>query len=264
MTPVILKTLSEIEAKHSVHIQYAIESGSRAWGFESRDSDYDIRFVYTRRLSEYLTVLPRRDVIENSDIKHPDPEALLDFAGWDIRKFLGLVSKSNPVAFEWMQSPIAYRAVDAWPEIYRRLCPFFSPRAAMLHYLSMTRHNYREHMRDGASPSVKLKKYLYITRPLLCCLWMEQRPNGGPPPMLFLQVLADVQIDRGVTQALCDLVARKRAAEELDDGAAIPEINRFIDTELWRLPMVAQQMPAPTGNAADLDALLCASILRTA
>lgn len=253
MRELITAQLAAIEHQRDVRMLYAIESGSRAWGFESTDSDFDVRFVYLGKTSSYLTVLPRRDSIENDEVQHPN--SLLDFAGWDFRKFLGLVHKSNPVAFEWMQSPMSYRVDPRWAEVVAALRPFFSPKAAMHHYLSMARHNYREHMRDGQSPSVKLKKYLYITRPLMCCRWIERAPEAGPPPMPFNDVMDGADIDTELRAALSDLVARKKAGEELDEGPAIPHINRFIDTELWRLRLLADKAAVGSGSLTALDAL---------
>jgi uncharacterized protein len=254
ITSFIKPTLGQIEQARSVKIWFAVESGSRAWGFESTDSDYDVRFIYLSPLRDYLTVFPRRDVIENADVVSPDP--LLDFSGWDLRKFLGLVTKSNPVCFEWMQSPIVYQEAEIWSQVRTLVVPFFSPKAAMHHYLSMARHNYREHMRDGTSPSVKLKKYLYITRPLLCCRWIERDPEAGPPPMPFMDALAAAGVSDELRGAIDHLVERKKAAEELDEGPAVPCINRFIDTELARLPAIANTMREGRGNIRDLDAFL--------
>jgi len=250
-TDLIQPTLQRIERERAVKIWFAVESGSRAWGFESTDSDYDVRFIYLSPLSDYLTVFPRRDVIENADVLSPDP--LLDFSGWDFRKFLGLVTKSNPVCFEWMQSPIVYQEADIWSHVRKLVVPFFSPKTAMHHYLSMARHNYREHMRDGASPRVKLKKYLYITRPLLCCRWIERDPTAGPPPMPFIDALAAANVSVELRREIDQLVERKKAAEELDEGPAVPCINQFIDAELKRLPAVADAMPEGRGNIRDLD-----------
>ena len=254
ITSHIPPTLAQIEKDRAVKIWFAVESGSRAWGFESTDSDYDVRFIYLSPLKDYLTVYPRRDVIENCDITSPDP--LLDFSGWDLRKFLGLVSKSNPVCFEWMQSGIVYKEEPIWKRVRELIVPFFSPKAAMHHYLSMTRHNYREHMRDGSSPKVKLKKYLYITRPLLCCRWIERDPTAGPPPMPFIDALNAANLPSELRAAVDDLVARKKAAEEIDEGPAIPVINQFIDAELARLPAIANAMPEGRGDIRDLDAFL--------
>lgn len=60
----IIELLHSIEAEHGVKVLYACESGSRAWGFASPDSDYDVRFVYVRPLEDYLSLVPVRDVIE--------------------------------------------------------------------------------------------------------------------------------------------------------------------------------------------------------
>lgn len=193
-------------------------------------------------------------MIENGDVVNDNP--LLDFSGWDLRKYLGLITKSNPVAFEWLRSTISYHESDLWSAVRHAAHPFFSPKAAMHHYLSMARHNYREHMRDGMAASVRLKKYLYITRPLLCCRWIERGPTAGPPPMPFAEVLDADSLEPEVTRALADLVVRKRRGEELDEGSAIPCINRFIDTELWRLRTVADGMPVGTGKVGDLDRVL--------
>jgi len=102
MTKIIQKKLLQIEKEHSVKILYAVESGSRAWGFESTDSDYDVRFIYANPKNWYLNILPKRDVIE-----YPINDEF-DYSGWDLRKALFLLNKSNPVLFEWLKSPIVY------------------------------------------------------------------------------------------------------------------------------------------------------------
>lgn len=48
MTKQILKELAQIEKESKVKIIFAVESGSRAWGISSKDSDNDIRFVFVR------------------------------------------------------------------------------------------------------------------------------------------------------------------------------------------------------------------------
>lgn len=249
----ITSTLQRIENTRDVRILFAVESGSRAWGFESKDSDYDVRYVYIHPAATYLSVMPFRDVIENGDVGRLEP--LLDFSGWDLRKFLQLIAKSNPVAFEWLQSPVVYFESERWHQVEHAVRPFFSAKRAMHHYLSMARHNYREHMRDGTSSHVRLKKYLYITRPLLCCRWMEASPNAGPPPMEFEEVMAGAGIDQNLAAELRALVERKRAGDELDEGAANPRINQFIDTELWRLRLVADAASPGAGRPEDLDRL---------
>ena len=102
----IRSELSAIEREHGVKIVLAMESGSRAWGFPSQDSNYDVRFIYLRPVEDYLTVVPRRDVIERP------VDAVLDVNGWDIRKAVALMLKSNAVLQEWLSSPVRYIEIE--------------------------------------------------------------------------------------------------------------------------------------------------------
>lgn len=97
-------TLVDLEIRENIRILWAVESGSRAWGFPSPDSDYDVRFVYVRPLEWYLSLNPGRDVVELPIVDE------LDVAGWDLRKALRLLVKANPALLEWLSSPIVYRA----------------------------------------------------------------------------------------------------------------------------------------------------------
>ena len=247
------KILENVERTYPVRVLFVAESGSRAWGFSSPDSDYDVRFVYVSTMNEYFTVNPRRDVIERDEILTADSQ--MDLSGWDVRKFLQLLGKSNPACFEWLQSQLVYRETEEWAWVRQMARPFFSPKAAMHHYLSMARHNYREHMRDGQAPSVKLKKYLYITRSLLCARWLTIYPTGGPPPMPFEDVLRASQIPNDLSRDLRVLVEMKKNGYELEEGPAVPRINEFIDTELSLGPSVADQLPGGCGNPRSLDSL---------
>ena len=249
----IESTLRHLEHEHRLEVLFAVESGSRMWGFASPNSDYDVRFVYRRRPKHYLTVTPKDDpdlVLAEGDI---------DAVGWDIRKFLRLVGGSNPAAFEWLTTDACYRR---HPEFYDRLgamWEFFSPFKLGHHYLSMARHNYREHMRDGASPSVRLKKYLYITRPLLCLHWLnENNGSGCMPPMKFDELLWGVS-DRNGVLAFCPradldaLAAAKRAGDELAEGPAIPAINEFIDETFRKGPEMIATLDKPNPDFERLD-----------
>ncbi len=235
---------------------FAAESGSRAWGFESPDSDFDVRFVYQKPLEWYLRVHEPRDVIESLGA---DP--VMDYSGWELRKFFRLLAKSNPSCFEWLQSDIVYAELEEWG-VVRQLAPrFFSAKAAGHHYLSMAKHNYHEHMRDGDSPSVRLKKYLYITRPLLCCRWLEAHRMEGPPPMRFMRLLdEDLSLTTEVFDALVGLRARKMAGDELAEGAAVPCLNAFIDHELDRFRAVIDEFPTASADIRELDEVLYSSV----
>lgn len=134
MRDVILGELEKIEREHDVKIIMACESGSRAWGFPSQDSDYDVRFIYVNRPEWYLSIGERRDVIE------VPVNGLLDINGWDIRKSLRLMRKSNVALSEWMVSPIRYRILQRHYDRLRKLSEIaFMPESACHHYLSMAR-----------------------------------------------------------------------------------------------------------------------------
>ena len=210
-----------------MRVFYACESGSRAWGFPSKDSDYDVRFLYAHPRPWYLSidVERKRDVIERPITDE------IDLSGWDLRKALQLFRKSNPPLLEWLQSPLIYREETEVAAQFRGLIPrYYSPRKALYHYLHMARGNYKDYLKGE---EVWIKKYFYVLRPLLAILWIEA--DLGAVPMEF-----DPLVDRLVTapalrQAIEDLLAVKRAGDEVGRGPRIPPISDFIERELERL-----------------------------
>ena len=171
----IAKTLTRIENDYEVEILFAIESGSRAWGLESTDSDYDVRFVYRHKPNWYFNVLPKRDVIELPIV------GIDDYSGWDIRKALFLLNKSNPVLFEWLRSPIVYSEETTETDLLRKAAgEYFSPISSIYHYLHMATGNNREYLQGS---QVKIKKYFYVLRPLFACMWIEDRNDYSMYPM---------------------------------------------------------------------------------
>lgn len=162
-----------------MQILYAVESGSRAWGFASPDSDFDIRFIYVRRRDWYLSVQKRRDVLEA--MVPPD----LDFAGWDLPKALLLLRKSNPSIFEWLASPFVYREKRKFMTEFRELAAqCLSLHACFKHYLSMSSGNWQS---TFVSDSAPLKKYLYVLRPIFACRWIDR--YRSVPPVEFSRLL---------------------------------------------------------------------------
>ena len=157
--------LHAIEEKEHVRILYAVESGSRAWGLASPDSDYDVRFLYVRPMEEYLRLDSPRDVIEWQ------LDEVLDINGWDLRKALVQFQKGNATLFEWAGSPIAYRTSEAWQEIYRAARPYFSVKRAVYHYYGTARNTYLQYLQGEM---VRYKKYFYALRPLLAARYIEE------------------------------------------------------------------------------------------
>lgn len=237
--------LSRIEQEEEVVVVYACESGSRAWGFESQDSDYDVRFLYLHPTSWYLSIGDRPDVIE----KPVDGD--LDVSGWDLRKALNLFRKSNPPLLEWLQSPIVYREKSSIRQRIVGLMPeYYSPRSCLYHYLHMAQGNFRQYLKDN---TVWVKKYFYVLRPILACLWIEA--GLGVVPMEF-QELVDTTVNGvDLLDAISVLLARKKAGDELDRGPRIPIIGAFIERELERLSGENPAPPAVSSDPTRLDQL---------
>ena len=150
--------LNAIEEKENLTILLAVESGSRAWGFASPDSDYDVRFIYIRPQEFYLKLEKRKDVCEWA------LDETLDINGWDFDKTLRLLRSSNPTLFEWMSSPIVYRKHPAFDSLMVNVHEYFMSIPGLHHYLHMAEGNYREFLKGDI---VKLKKYFYVIRPIL-------------------------------------------------------------------------------------------------
>ena len=221
----ILERLAAIEREHGVGIVYACESGSRAWGFASPDSDYDVRFVYARDLDWYLSfdVERQRDVIECPIVDD------LDCNGWDIRKALHLFTRTNGALLEWLHSPIGYVERGDFAQSLRRLAPrCFDATALCYHYHHMARSNARGYL---FTEEVRLKKYFYVLRPLLAIRHIER--GLGIPPVRF-DPLVNAVAPSSIRPSIAELLERKRKTSELGTGKPIPEIDCFVRTELER------------------------------
>lgn len=219
--------LNTIEREENVRIFYACESGSRAWGFPSADSDYDVRFLYVHPTTWYLSidVETRRDVIER-----PINDQL-DVVGWDLRKALKLFRKSNPPLLEWLNSPIVYEERFGIAEQLRTLLPeYYSPTASFYHYLHMAQGNFRDYLRGEA---VWIKKYFYVLRPLLAMRWIEA--GRGVVPMEFAILVDQMVPQADVRREINTLLERKKQGQELDREPRIAAISEFIEQELERL-----------------------------
>jgi uncharacterized protein len=220
MITLIGTKLSMLQKELGIGILYACESGSRAWGFPSPDSDYDVRFIYVHQKEYYLSVDEQRDVIE---LPIND---LLDINGWELRKALRLFKKSNGPLYEWLQSPIVYSENAEFVDDLKNLMPhYFSPRATMRHYLSMAKTVFES---DLAGGEVRLKKYFYALRPILACRWIADRREV--PPMEFgkLRVLLANDLNKIVD----GLLKQKAVVAEKYIIKPIEQLHSFIKNEI--------------------------------
>ncbi len=232
----IQSLLRQIETKYLCQILYACESGSRAWGFASPDSDYDIRFIYAHPISWYLQLEPKRDTIE---IMAPGN---LDLAGWELSKTLRLFGSCNLPLNEWMDSPTIYRAQSEFHASLCSLIPhYFNPKKSLHHYLSMAERMADHEIQNG---KVRIKKLFYILRPLLAGLWITT--HHKMPPTRFDRLL-EQSLPTSVLKTVQDLLAQKSNAIE-NETIAIPTIllDWITDTRQI-LSRNAQNLPKPNG-----------------
>lgn len=225
MRETILSRLDEIEAAQQVKILYACESGSRAWGFPSADSDYDVRFLYVHPTEWYLSVEPGRDVIE------VEVNPVLDITGWDLRKALGLFRKSNPPLMEWLASPVVYREFTPLAGRLRALRPaYYQHFSCLHHYLSMAS---RHVSKVAGAERVKTKHYFYILRPLLAVEWIER--GFGVAPTAFNDLLERLVDEPELKAAIQRMIDEKSRETEKDSRPAELLIDAFIEREMARL-----------------------------
>lgn len=236
--------LDALEREHGVRVLYACESGSRAWGFASPDSDYDVRIVYVHPRDWYLSIdLERRDDAIDPELVDT-PVGEVDLHAWDIRKALGLFRKSNPPLLEWLQSPIVYREDAAVMDEWRALIPaYYRPEAAAYHYLHMAQKNVRRYLRDA--DAVPLKKYLYVLRPLLALRWIDA--DRGPVPTAFAHLVDATVDDPELRAAIGRLLDRKRQSGEMDTAPPLPVLHPFAlrETQRWEEAPFAQTPSHP-------------------
>lgn len=232
---IIPAKLKEIEERENVRILHCVESGSRAWGFPSPDSDYDVRFIYVRPMEYYLRLEQTRDVIEWQ------LDDTLDINGWDLKKALQLAHSSNPTLFEWDKSPIVYKTTSEWAAVSSVICSYFSKISGMHHYLSTARKNYKEYFRGE---TVKLKKYFYVLRPILACRWILEKQS--PPPILFSELM-EACLDESLLPAVNSLLKIKTETPEVGYGERIDIIDKYLEssieeleTKLYSLPRAAK------------------------
>ena len=249
----VMQALTEIEQQHDVKVLFACESGSRGWGFASPDSDYDVRFLYVHRLPWYLRVEAQRDVIE---LPISDE---LDVSGWELRKALRLLRRANPVLLEWLDSPVVYRQDAAVIDELRAMVPhWFSELRGRYHYFAMARRNFREHLQGD---TVRLKKYLYVLRPLLAVRWVEA--GKGVPPMRFAALLAGSELCAPLRAEIDALLEIKQRAGEAEYGPKRPLIHAFLQSELVRGELPPVLPDSSEGDLKDLDSLLMRTVMKS-
>ena len=232
MKKIIQEKLYDIEKQHNIQILYACESGSRAWGFPSPDSDYDIRFLYVHPLSWYLRLDEPKDTLEWF---HGE----LDYSGWDLRKALRLFAACNLSMNEQLASPIIYESNDEFTSRIREMIPlYFNPIKAVHHYLGVAA-NFTQPVFQ--SEPVGIKKLFYILRPLLAAQWIVQFQTM--PPTEFSRLLDANLIVNDLRYKIDEILVQKETAAEQDKIVVPATLADWIRSNCERLPKEAENFP---------------------
>lgn len=193
--------LTKIERQKKIKILYACETGSRAWGFPSPDSDYDVRFIYMHERDWYLSLSERKDTIEYM-------EGDLDVTGWDLKKCLFLLKKSNAPLIERFQSPIEYYSKTGFKDEFKTLIKqYYSPTAVFFHHYSLAIKFWTD-IKDA--DEFKLKSWFYMTRSLLSCNWIVKDKSVLPMDIEGLMLY----VSEGVRTELRKLIELKKTVGE--------------------------------------------------
>jgi predicted nucleotidyltransferase len=231
--------LNQVSKSEKIRILYACESGSRAWGFPSPDSDYDARFIYVYPQEKYLLIDEKQDTMSRMD-------GDLDVGGWELRKLLRLLRKSNAVIFEWLQSPIIYHDEVFRDKLWDVARDYFSPRACIHHYLGLAINSYGK---IKGQEEIKLKTYFYIIRPLLAALWIVKK-NEIPP--MELSKLLPIAEDQELVEIIEDLRIKKQTLAEAGLIKPIAKIETFI---LENMAFTEQQVATMERTSVSTDKL---------
>ncbi|MCM8528452.1 MAG: nucleotidyltransferase domain-containing protein [Lentisphaeraceae bacterium] len=242
MTREILETIKDIEAKHNVNIFYACESGSRAWGFSSSDSDYDVRFIYTHEQDYYLSVFTdRKDVIELPI------NSLLDVNGWDLKKVLSLLYKNNLALFEWINSPVVYVDKGVKETLSKLIDVSFRVDRAHYHYLSMANGFYKNHIVNNNRPN--MKKLFYCLRSTFACLSVNKYKTM--PPVDFTKMLIKELAGEELIEEIKSIMEYKLNKGEGDSTDNAKLSVQFIETSLAYLEEINPQGMTPDKTVID-------------
>lgn len=226
----IHQLLKKIESDHRIEILYACESGSRAWGFASPDSDYDIRFIYRRPMSDTISTGNLNDTIECPIENDLDP------AGWDLKKTLGLLRKNNGSLIEWIHSPICYSAnVEFLNEIRTLALDHINQRDLSNHYRGLASQIYHSRIKE-VEPSAKA--YLYALRAILAAHFVLE--HNSPPPVPFAELIPTAP--ETLQLAINELVTWKSTAAENASPGNISIIDGFIASEIPALSKLIAQL----------------------
>ncbi len=230
--PKISRLCRSVEKEHKIKILFAVENGSRAWRMESENSDYDVRFVFVRRLEDYISLQTKQDVIElyfDKECKSCSVrDNYVDMVGFDIFKFLKLLSKSNPTTIEWLVTDIVYYGRQN--KVFKNFAQKrFNPVSLIYHYRSLCSQNYLKYIKSGNL--VSFKKYLYAFRGLINASFVKKFNKIPPIDFNKAYVVKGLIPDR-VCEKINEIISLKKQGKEKDLIPNIPVFDDYIENFL--------------------------------
>ncbi len=249
----ISQYLEKIEEERDVTILLACETGSRAWGFPSTDSDYDIRIIYKHKKDWYLTLFEKKDsielMLENNEI---------DITGWDLRKTLKLLQKSNPTLLERIQSPIIYKSDKEFLTEIKSIAQIHYSRIATIHhYLSMAK-KFLEELKENEE--YKLKTFFYALRSATACLWVIEKEQM--PPIEFIKMVNGLNLQITLVNRIKELVLLKSTISESYYHRGEENLIAFMENCIEKADEKKQSLPSAKGNIEELDSFLLKTLAR--
>lgn len=250
------RRLDEVETSEGVAVRWAIESGSRAWGFPSPDSDYDCRFLYVRSTEAYVSPWLARDVIETPLDK------IFDVNGWDLRKAVQLLVKGNAVVIEWLRSPFVYRGRHDFRTKLLAFADSVADRAAIgRHYLHVGAGQWN---RYGGSGDVPLKRTFYALRPAATLRWLQNHPDSAVAPMELMPLLIESEAPKEIIDLARELIELKSRTREMGTGLVPRPLLTYIEHALaFGESSFEKATPRDATNAREIGQAFFAAAVRT-
>ena len=243
----IVQYLKEIEEEKNVKILLACETGSRAWGFPSPDSDFDVRIIYVHKKDWYLSIDDKKD---NIDTFHENNE--IDISGWELRKTLRLLQKSNAPLLERIQSPIIYQRDNEFVEDYMNCAQQqYSRIATIHHYLNMAK-GFLSDIEE--KEEFKLKKFFYALRSASVSKWIAEK--GKMPPIEFTKIYPNLNLDKEIVSQIDELIKFKKTKSEAYWHKGESELIAFIKDCNTQAENIAKSLSSGTGTIDSLNQLL--------
>lgn len=211
----IKEYLTELEKEKDIRILLAVESGSRAWGFASENSDWDVRVIYVPNNKDYwISLYPDFEQTFDRSVKEED----LDVHGWVLSKALRLLHKGNSAIHEWVHSPIVYKKNTAF---YARMGvlsrTYFNPLPMMWHYVELASGNYHRYIEDKGE--YKLKRLLYVWRALMVAKYIDHfNEFPGTAINSLIKNSVELGVPANIQTQVNKLLTMKRSGYEMGIG----------------------------------------------